>query len=117
MSPDPARTADAGPRHGLNRLVAVLLAAAVVAVIVLGLRAMWQAQRGELRGGAAPAGRILAAPELPRERVRVHACRGAGGATVYSGTPCRTPAAAGAGDDGGHGGVEVTTVDLAPPRR
>jgi hypothetical protein len=89
----------------LNRLVAVMLALAVVLAIVAGVRALGLAQRGALQApGRQP--NLLGAPELPREEVRVHECTGARGAKVYTSEPC---------DEGAERAVDVTTIELQPP--
>jgi hypothetical protein len=98
-------------RVRLNTLIAVMLAAAVVLAIVLGVRAIGLAQTGSLgdAAGVPRDERVLAQPEVSPQQVPVYECRDASGRPVYSNEPC-------AGSSSAVRGVEVTTIEL-PPRR
>lgn len=106
-----------GKSRMLNAIVAALLGVAVVVAFVTGLRALGLAQTGELRAPlpaeTVPADpNLLAQPELPRDEVLTYECADGAGGRIYTSVPCE-------GADGRRGverPVEVTTIELAPPR-
>lgn len=106
-----------GKSNLLNAIVAVLLGLAVVVALVAGLRAIGLAQTGELRGrvpaSAPPANpNVLVQPELAKDEVLTYECSDGAGGKIYTSVPCE-------GVDGRRGAerpVEVTTIDLAPPK-
>ncbi len=97
-------------RGPVSPLVPWLLGAALLIVVVFGARGLWLAQHGtaglEAIGVTVEPGPPVVAPLVP-ERARVHACRDAQGREIYSDRPC---------PDGESREVEVTTIELAPPR-
>jgi hypothetical protein len=102
----------------LNTIVATLLGLAVILAIVGGLRALGLAQTGYL-GTPLPQDRppaanpnVLTQPELAPDQVLTYECSDGAGGKIYTSVPCE-------GADGVRGAerpVEVTTIELAPPK-